>query len=247
LPQSSVSRESVWISNDRIALRLVRSDNEQPLFLLAGRELTGWKTLATGLSLVSIQAGEEGQRPWSETMRWRSARVLPGDKTAAQVSIVGTVGSRWKAEMVLELQAQRSAIEGTLRLTALRDMRCYGIELPRLLVAPEAGSSSPFRTDGTPLSLPFTESVLPEKANLAARKNGAVTFGIAWPSAHPFSDWNWNRLPDTETGLTATLGALCGEARGNRVGEGETITMRFRLFALSPSITVRDAMNFALP
>lgn len=246
-PQSSATAEDAWLSNDVLAVRVVEAERRTPVFLISGRDGAEWRPLATGVSLAAVLSGEEGQIPWWETFRWREARAN-ADKTTASVTLLGTVGTRWKAELTLEAQKDSAALNGQLRLTAQRTLRCYSLELPRLLVAPDDKNALPPKADGLPQPVVEEESPLAENAPLAAARRSGIAFGLTWPSAPPFTGWNWRRLPAGDSASALLLGAQTDRSeRGEVIQAGATVTLTFRLFAVSPSNTIRDAQRFVLP
>lgn len=244
-PQATATRDDAWISNDQFALRAVRADRAAPLLILSGREGASWRTLANGIPLARVFSGEDGQRLWWEPFRWEQARAQ-SDKVSALLTLNGTIGARWKATLTLTAIRDSAAINGRLRLTAGKTLRLAGIELPSLLVSPATATSA--KADGSPISLTTEEPILPEDTRIVAARAGGITFGLTWPTATPFPGWHWSSLPGGNPELLSVLGAQClGDPRGELVTSGSSIEITFRLFAVSPSDTLRDALRFLLP
>lgn len=244
-PRAAGSSEDAYIANDRVQARIISAERRTPLLILSSREAAAWKTVATGVPLIELNAGEEGQLPWWETFRWKSTRTS-GDKQNATLTLTGTIGTRWKAEYILEVRSNTSAIDGRLRLTPLRTLRLYRARLTRLLPAGEDASA--LKADGAPLAVFANEPVLPADTRLGATRIGGTTFGLSWASTPPLSGWNWKRLPLDDTNLLAVLGAQWeGPEAGTVVLPQSAIEIPFRLFALGPSDSVRDAQRFLSP
>lgn len=245
-PRAAANSNDAWISNETLTARAVVGQRGMPLLLLSGREGGVWQPLAVAPSLGSVRSGEEGQRPWWETFRWTGAKSS-ADATTATLTLTGTCGARWRAELILTAQAGTAAMEGRLRLIARQTLRCYGVELPRLLVPADPARAAAVRADGSALTLPSEEPPLSENAPVAARKTGSLTFGIAWPTSVALADWRWSRLAEGDERLISVLGAEWSEPGGSLVLPGGAIEFPFRLFAIASSGTIRDALRFVKP
>ena len=247
LPPSAGSTEGeAWIGNDRVAVRISATEHQQPLLLLSGKDGNMWRLLATSVPLLSVRSGEEGQVPWWEQFRWKETKVS-GDKDSTILTLVGTLGTRWRAEIALESLRFSSNLNGRLRLTPLKTLRCYGVQLPRLLVE-SADKEAINKANGSPLLLLNEEPILSPSERLAATRTEGITFGLTWPAQLPLADWKWSRLPSAGGSVATILGTQWdSEERGTVVLAGATLDFPFRLFAFSPSDTLKDATKFLLP
>lgn len=242
-PGAWIRGTQAGIGNDRVVVRFVPAQGGVPLLLLAAKVGNGWQTVATGVPLLRMRAGEDGQLPWWETFRWKTSRIHT-EKDAAWLTLEGTLGERWRAEMTLEARRDTCVLNGRLRLTSQKMLRLFGVQLPRLLAA--ASTGLPSVANGMAFPVVNRDSPLPADARLAADLQKRVVFGLTWPSEAPLPGFRWNRLPSSS--ITPVLGAQWeSEERGELVSRGATLEFPFRLFALTPSDTVRDAARFILP
>jgi len=236
------------IGNNLVAARILSNERHEPVLALAGREGGAWRTVAVSLPLAVVRSGEEGQHPWQESFRWRDTRMT-ATKDSAILSLRGTIGTRWRAEITLEARRDTAVLTGHLRLTAVRTMRLVSVQLPRFLVGNEEPNGDVPRTDGSPALLtPEEPSLLSENMSVAAEHAHGITFGMSWASASPLPRATWSRLTDADSVQTTILGAqwICPD-RGEVIYPGATLDFPFRLFAFSPSGTIRDALRFTLP
>ena len=233
-----------FLGNDRICLWFANSDRQQPLLILKAREDKVWRTLGTALPLVEVQSGEEGQQPWWEGFRWRSNAVSGGDKDTAALTLTGTLGTRWKASLTFEAKRDTAAIEATLRLIPIRQVRLYGVRLPTLL-SDSAKPDAQSKADGSPISIIFNEPVLPEKSPVVANRTEGITYGMSWTESAPFPNGSWEPSPLANATLFPLLGAQWTAPTGGLVIQpGATVEIPFRIFALSASESVKDALRF---
>jgi hypothetical protein len=246
-PTAEADASQAWVGNDRVGVRVIAAERRLPALLLLGKEGTAWRVVATGTPLAQARSGEEGQLPWWQTFRWRSARTTH-DKDSATLTLIGTCGIGWRAELSLTAQRDSSALNGVLRLTALLPQRLSGVQWPLLLTGSEEPNAAPPRADGTPLPVAAEPALLPEHARVVTARQHGITFGLSWPSALPLPGWQSAPLPAGDGDRARILGALCeAEERGALISRGATVEFPFRLFAFAPSDTVRDALRFALP
>lgn len=232
-----------FIGNDRIALWLFQGERQQPALLMAAREATGWRALTVSAPLLEIQSGEEGQQPWWETFRWRNSTVK-NEIDSATLTLNGVFGTRWRANLVFEAKRGTSAIDATLRLIPIRPVRLYGVRLPNMIdeyTKPEAQS----KADGSEIGITYSEPMLPEKSPVVANRNNGITYGLTWMENLPFPNGTWEPSPLANSTLYPTLSAQwTAPANGLLILPGATVEISFRLFALTPSETVKDALRF---
>lgn len=245
-PHASVSGSRAWLGNDRVGIQILASNNRQPLLALAGRQGAEWKLAATASSLFQVRYGEDGQNPWWASFRWRSSQVRES-KDVASLTLTGTVGEGINAEYTLEAHRDTGAIEGRLRITPLKNLRCFSVELPRLLAETNGRAFAP-KADGLPRLLPDETQPLSEEERIAAIHNEATTFGLTWTGNSPLSGWKSTHLPTGDWEHAPLLGGRWNsEEQGDILLAGATVEFRFRLFVISPSETVRDALRFLQP
>jgi hypothetical protein len=244
-PRAGGNAEDAFLANDRVMARVVAGERRFPALLLATWEGGGWRSLAASLPLLEVNAGEEGQRPWWETFRWRETRFR-SDKTSAILTLLGTAGTRWRAELTLESRPNTAVLEGRILLTPLRTLRCYGIRLPRLL--PIGDEANGAKADGSLLSVTHNEPILPEEARVRAARSGNTLFGLAWPAAPPLPEWKWAPLPMSDTSLLSAPGVQWDAPEaGSVLLPKASIEVSFRLFTFGPSDTLKDALRFMPP
>ena len=238
---------SSLLLNQRVILRAQIADRRETCLTLGVKDGNAWRAVANTVGLLRVCVGEEGQRPWWQTLRCQQIRARE-DKTGATLTLTGTIGNSCRAEVTLEAHPDTGVINGRARLTPLRSLRLSGIQLPALLTASDDKNLPVPRADGSPSLLPDPPALIPDEARIAAAHNGAATFGIAWPNNPPFPGWKWNRLPLADGLVTSVLGVQAtSEAGGDTLSAGSTIEIPFRWFAFAPSDTVRDAERFQMP
>jgi hypothetical protein len=244
-PAADITNSDAWLSNDRVSLRAISSDRETPLLLLNARVGTDWTPVATIFSMLEIASAENGQRPWRQTFHWRDSSA-GADKDSARLTLKGVLGKLWHAEIDLQMARDTSAIRGTIRLTALRTARLYGLTMPTLLSQPDP-KALPLRADGSANPVTTPDSLLPDSAHIAADRRNSITYGIAWPTSSPLPDGNWTPLPYGDAQSAPVLGATWSNPTGSVILAGATIEFSFRLFAFGPSDTIKDATRFIMP
>ena len=238
---------SSLLLNQRVILRAQIGDRRETCLTLGVKDGNAWRTVANTVGLLRVCVGEDGQRPWWQAFRCQQIRARE-DKTSATLTLTGTIGNACRAEITLESRPDTGVINGRARLTALRNLRLSGIQLPALLTASDDKTLPVPRADGSPSLLPDAPALISDEARIAAAHNGAATFGIAWPTSPPFPGWKWNRLPLADGLVTSILGVQAtGEAGGDALSAGSGIEVPFRWFAFAPSDTVRDAERFQIP
>ena len=232
-----------FIGNERVALWVFQGERQQPALLMAVREEASWRTVTLAVPLLEIQCGEEGQQPWWETFRWRNSAVK-NEIDSATLTLNGTFGTRWKANLTFEAKRDTSAIEVTLRLIPIRAVRLYGVRLPNMIdefTKPDTTT----KADGSEIGITYAEPILPENSPVVANRNNGITYGMAWTENSPFPNGNWQPSPLTNSTLYPLLSAQwTAPASGLLILPGATVEIRFRVFALSPSETVKDALRF---
>lgn len=245
-PHASVGSQTARVGNDRSLLNVVAAQDRVPLLVLAGKEGNDWKVVATTIPSLQVRSAEEGQQPWWESFRWMDTDVRE-TKDSAILTLHGRVGPNLGAQIILESRANTGVIYGTIRLTAKRNVRLFGLHLPRLLAVP-AGGAAATKLDGSAAILNVASSPLADQDRLAAAHTGALTFGLTWPVSPPFNSWRSSRMAYGDVDHLPILGAeWSADARGDVLSAGASIEAPFRLFVFGPSDTVKDAVRFRIP
>lgn len=245
-PQADADDANAWIGNDRVFLHVMAAQGRFPVAALAAKDGTEWKTVALATPLARVRSGEEGQIGWWDTFRWQKSSYR-ASKDGASLTLMGNVGANWSAELTLESRPDTGSISGRLRLFARRAMRCYGVELPRLLASAPANAPGT-KADGSAQYVAFVASPLADIERLSASHTGALTFGISWPSNAPLAGWRSARMPTGDIEHLPVLGGEWkSEDRGTLVSSGASVEFPFKIFAFGPSDTVKDAQRFSQP
>lgn len=245
-PRAFFGADEAFVGNDRVGLHVVANDKSQPILLLAGRLANAWVPVASFLPVLALKSGEEGQLPWWESFRWRDTRC-GGTKQAASITLVGTLGNHWRAELTLEARRDTAVLSARLHLVALRPMRCLSLQLPRLLTIAEDRPRTASRADGTAIVVPDSPSLLPDDTRGLSGRANSVTFGLAWPATTPLADGRWTPLR-TGDGSSIIDAVQCDAGgAGVPIPKGGSLDTTFRLFAHAPSDTIRDALRFQIP
>ena len=246
VPQAIAQEEEAWVGNDRVFVHALAANGGVPILTLAAKDGAQWKRIALVSSLAVVNSGEDGQIAWRETFKWRSSERR-SDKDSAVLTLIGTVGSRWSATLTFEAKRDTGAVNGRLKLTARRNLRCFGVQLPRLVAEKESSAPTP-KADGVGQLLPPDPSTMADTERMSASHVGSTTFGMTWSSRSPFANWRSSRIPVADPERTEALGGQWeSDSRGEVVAAGDVLEFNFRIFAFGPSFTVRDAMRFALP
>lgn len=232
-----------FVGNERVALWVSQGERQQPALLLAVREEASWRAVTLSAPLLEIQSGEEGQQPWWETFRWRNSTVK-NETDAAALTLNGTFGTRWKANVTFEAKRDTSAIDVTLHLIAVRPVRLYGVRLPNMIdefTKPETTT----KADGSEIGIVYAEPVLPGNSSVVANRSNGITYGMTWTENSPFPNGTWEPSPLANSTLYPILSAhWTAPASGLLILPGATVEISFRIFALAPSETVKDALRF---
>lgn len=246
-PLAGGNNQAAWVGNHLVQARILSAERRLPALALLGRSGAEWRQLALATPLFEVRAAEEGQLPWWETFRWRDMRTEQ-DQNKATLRLRGDVGTRWGAEFTLTSLRDTGALTGTLRLTARRNLRLYGLRLPRLLAEAEPSNVPPAKANGSVYLLPGTETKLPPNVMVAATRYQGITFGLSWPSAGPFAEWKARRSLGGDPLFAPILsGEWESDSRGNIVLAGATLEFSLKLFAIGPSETLLDALRFQFP
>lgn len=245
-PRAGSAGKQWWIASNRIALRMLPAADGGPILVVAARSGTSWQACAVGAPLCRIQAAALGQTPWWRHIIWISAQAS-SDAEAATLTVLGHVGKLWSATMRLTARQDSGALDAVISLTPKAAVMCQAVQLP-VLHAPEELTLNT-RADGKPILLSDPAPLYPDSERVSAdRSAGGTTYGVSWADAGPLPDWTWKRLPRIDSAAPLRLGAAwIAPGTGSVIAPGSSMMLRFRIFAFSPSDTVKDALRFVLP
>ncbi len=247
-PHAYARRSEAGVGNDRVWLKAAAAENRTPVLALSVRDGSLWRTCALTSRIGEVTACEDGQSPWAASFRWRTSTAHE-EKGLATLTLSGTIGTLWRADLEFVSRQDTCVVECRLRLTAKRALRAFAVLPIQLQSTPEPREAAMNRADGSPLPAgPEPESLLGPGARLAVAHRDNSTFGISWPEAGPLADWRAATLPQGDSHYAPQLGAEWrpGE-RGDLILPETPITFSFRCFALVPSSALRDAERFAAP
>ncbi len=240
-PSGGVPLSLPPVHPDRVQLQLLQDADGYAALTFAAREGEGWTAASTLFPLLQVKGSDPGQSGWEEGFRALEAKVT---RTSASVllSLLGSVGARWTAEIELELKRDTAAVEGKIRLIARRDVLLEAISLPALLTPFHAGNS---RADGVPQPVPLFPLNTGASGLLAGETAGALT-GIAVSPASPISGFT---LDMKQTGFLNPILTIQWRSPlgGTRISAGTKLILPFRFFSLSLASGIHDARRFALP
>ena len=245
-PRAAADAMSARVGNDRVIAHIKLAEGGQPVLFLAGKEGAAWREVAAAVPLALVRSGEEGQAPWWETFRWQSSSVV-NTRDLAALTLLGSIGDRWKAEFVIEARRETGILNAHLRLAPRRAMRLFGVQFPRLLCETDPKADGATLTDHG-VVLPETHAFFADSERIAAQHMRALTYGIAWPAGFSLAGWQSHTLPAGDLDYRPILGAKAEtDGRGDSFSPGQAVQFPVRLFALAPSDTVRDALRAVMP
>ena len=245
VPSASFSGSTAKIGNERVSLRIVSAAGRAPVGFLAGKTEAAWQSAGVIFPLFSILASGEGQKPWMRAFKWSSSDAHEEAETAT-LTLTGNCGDDWEAQVLLETHKATGAINGKIRLKARKTARLFSVDLPRITAAVEGARGLPPADGNATLLNSSREDAGTE--GVAAANRGSLTSGLAWALRSPIADWQAARLPLADADHSVQLGAAFSsptDARGEVFLPGGLVEFSFRLFCVSPSVTVRDAQKFA--
>jgi hypothetical protein len=226
------------LENERLRARIATTNANVPALFLSVRTDTGWQRMGVMLPLAELMTAEGGQQPWWEV--FRAERIQADNQaTGASLTLTGGFGLRWRATFDLTLRTGSSVLELRLRCVPLRQVRLSGVRF------------MPFYAGERSFGAEITEQMPAEvvgQHTLAAMRWNRITFGTLLSNAPLFPDWETVSLPDVTGASYRVLGA---EMRALNVPSSMTpaslVEVRGRIFALTPSDSVQDAMRIVMP
>lgn len=237
-PAAQASGLSGWIDNGKVRLRIVPTASQVPTGFLWCRTKGGWRQTAVALPLAELRSGEPYQEPWWEVFRasqW-SASVTPA---RAVLTGSGQVGVRWRATLDLTLNAGSSVVDVRLTASPRRNMQLYGIRPTRLYAGDGSfGSAASETLDGSAVTGGVVSAV----------RWGEITTGALWRTEAPGSGWTYALQPSPDGALFRLLGLeILGGASPATLSAASSFQLRWRLFAVTPSVSVREALSIPPP
>lgn len=233
-PTARASSSSGWLDNGKVRLRAVQTDSEVAGAFLWSKTPGGWRQTGVALPLAEVFSAEGAQDPWWELLKTKRFVATSSPKRAT-LSLSGLVGVRWRASVDLALNAGSSVVDASLTLSPRRPMKLFGLRASRFHAGEGSfGPSSSERIGPEPVG-----------AGLAsALRWGAITTGMTWPAAPPFDGWTQTLLPTPDGAGHTVIGVEYRSGPGPVLLEaGATVKLRWRIYAISPSAGVGDALK----
>lgn len=237
-PAALATGTTGWVDNGKVRARVVGTNSDTAALFLWAKANGTWRQTGLAMPLIELLSGEPAQEPWWEGFKVRrcSAAVTP---TQATLTVSGQVGMRWRGSVVLGVRKDSSVVDVTATLTSRRTMLLHGVRTCRLHVGEGSfGSSASEVLDPTPVGSALT----------AAVRWGSLTTGMTYPAVGLLRDW---LVAPAATPDGADYMLVGAEYRANatpvEVQPEGAIRLRWRLYTLSPSSSVRDALKVSLP
>lgn len=227
-----------WLDNGRVRFRALRTDSHTGAAYLWARTPTGWRQALYASPLLEVRAAEGSQSPWWEMFKVQQISAQT-QKGRASLRLSGTVGVRWLCTITVEARNGSSILEGRTVLTARRRLALSGLRLATLCFDGASGANQAGQLIGP---VPVGSGVA-----MAVRRGG-TTAGLTWPSKTLLGESSANPAG-------APIGAEYTMFRPEylpgggvpTLEAGASLEIRWRLYALHPSATIRDALKVTLP
>jgi hypothetical protein len=231
-------RNGALLENAKLRLHVRFSEANVPFLFVSCRMAGGWRRVGTSVPLAEVLSAEGGQIPWWEVFKSEDVRAVNGTGESSLI-ISGGFGIRWRATFALTLHKDSAVVDTRLSLSPLRPMRLSAIRYCPLM----AGEGS----FGAATSAVLAPTGRGPNTTTAVRW-GAVTVGTIWPTAGPLAGWTTAPATPVEGVEYRLLGveARAGDAP-TELAAGAVVSLRGRLYALSPSASVSDAFRVTLP
>lgn len=236
-PRAGERQNDAFLENENLRAQVIYTTGAIPLLRLSVRIGSGWRTVGTTLPLAEVLSAEGGQQPWWEVFKGEEFRAV-NKKGEASLYLSGGIGLRWRAILILTLRSGSSVLDIQMQCAPLRPMRISGVHLAPLL----AGDV----VLGVPTETLRAESVGPN--SLTAARWNEITVGTLWSNAPLFPDWKTTALATSPGAEYQRFGAEWRTQAVPVALSAETLlTLRCRLFVLTPSASVGDARKVTLP
>ncbi len=233
-PTARAASSSGWLDNGKVRFRAVRTDSEVAGGFLWARTPGGWRQAGMVLPLAEVLSAEGAQDPWWEMLKAKRYTAASTPKRAV-LGVSGPIGVRWRASVNLSVNAGSSVVDAELYLSPRRPMKLFGLRLARFY----AGEGS--------FGATASETIGPEPIGTglaSAVRWGAVTTGMVWPGKSLFEGWTQALQATPDGAESSVIGVEYRTGSGPALlAEGATVKVRWRMFAFSPSGTVRDALK----
>lgn len=231
-----IGRGAAALENSKVRVRVVGTEADVPVILLSAHTPGGWRQVGVSSPPAEVESGEGGQRPWWEAFKVSESQAVNA-KGEASLVLSGAIGFRWRATLRLTLRTGSAVVDAVLLLAPSRQVHLSGIRFCPFLAGEGSFSSAASETMDVRPSGPNT---------VAAVRWGDITCGVLCSGEAPAREWEAVAMPNVEG---ADYRLLAQEWRGPPVdaAPGALIALKARLFALTPSPTVQDAMRISLP
>lgn len=226
------------VENSRIRARVLVTESGMGAILLSVHTRGGWRQVGTSVPLAEVLSAEGGQIAWWEVFKVDDVQTMNA-KDQAGLSISGAFGIRWRATIDVLARTDSAVLDLRLRLSPTRPMRLHGIRFAPFLAGEGSFGSA------------VTESLGPGTrvtTNTEAVRWGEITTG-ALRTAPALGEWSLMDTPGVEGAEYRLLSAesLAPAGRPAILDPGAMVEIRTRLFALTPSSNVRDALKVSWP
>jgi hypothetical protein len=231
-PWAEADEDRAVIDNQKIRARLTTTTSGVPALFLWTFLQGKWAPAGMVCPLAEVSSGEPGQNAWWEVFRAEDMVAVNG-AAASSLTITGSFGLRWRATIDIVLGSGSSSLDVRLRLAGNRRMLVNGVRLAPLTI--QGGGDL------------LTESTVGGKQERRAIWASGVTSGGVWSSELGGSAM---RFGDGEsiTGVEHRVigGQWISETPNIEMMRGTRMEAACRIFAFSPSATVRDSHKFFL-
>jgi hypothetical protein len=238
IPTARTGEMELVLENSKIRARVVSTESNIPVLLFSIHTVGGWRQIGVSVPLAEVLSGEGGQRPWWEVFKSEGCRASQG-KDEASLSLAGGFGVRWRATVTLRLRANSTVIDYGIQIAPTRQMKLSGVRFCTFLAG--EGSFGAISTEAL-IARPSGPNTV------SAVRWGEITVGRLEQTALQWQNWESAPASEIDGADYRLLGTEAYTTNNPAVYEaGAVVKLRARLFALTPSVTVYDALNIALP
>ncbi len=237
LPAARATTDTGWIENGFVRLKVVPTLSEMAAAFVWRKTPGGWRQVGVALPMIEVLSGEPYQEPWWEALKVKrcSARA---DSKEASLQIAGQIGVRWRATADCTIHAGSSVMDIRVTLAPRRRMLLHGLRTTRFLIGEGSfGAAASEVLEPSAMGLGIHQAV----------RWGDITTGVIWPARPPFGDWLQTQQPTPDGADYRVAGAEYRPgAKPLEMSVGSSITIRWRVYALSPSKSVKDCFKIRL-
>jgi hypothetical protein len=238
VPWAAAAPASGWADNGKVRLRAVHTNSEAAAAFLWSKTPGGWRQVAFAAPMLEVMSAEGAQEPWWEVFKAKRYSAVM-DKTSATLTVSGQIGVRWRCSVAYTVRSGSSVVDCAATLSPRHRMSLSGVRLSRMHMG-----------DGS-FGATISDEIQPDPARpggARAIRWGQITAGMTWPQELPLPGWRASALA-TPDGADHTLVAV--EYKPTDVSAtleaGAILKLRWRVYALNPSSTVRDALKVVPP